>query len=264
MRICSARSPVTGSASRMRAGEGLSRHGFVTGFRNRRLLRTAYRAGAGARARRAADRDRRIRARGCAGTTSLYWAWMPTREPGTTPIDARRDTIQAAARILVALRQLGLEHRPDARVSVGSLKPATDGASTIAGRTDFVIDIRHLDAEVLDRLTEACREACVLEAGRCNCEATVSQRVAVAPVSFDAACIDRVARGAGHFGYRARRMASGVLHDASNLAIVAPSAMIFIPCKDGISHNVNKSAAPEDLEAGCNVLLRAVLASTNA
>ena len=59
-------------------------------------------------------------------------------------------------------------------------------------------------------------------------------------------------------------MASGALHDASNIATVAPSAMIFIPCKDGISHNVKESVSEEDREAGCNVLLRAVLASAGA
>ncbi len=180
---------------------------------------------------------------------------------GTTPMDQRGDTIQASAHILVALKKLGLEHRPDARVSVGYLKPATEGASTIAGRTDFVIDIRHPDAEVLDRLAEACRALCLSEAEGCNCRAEVSQRVAVAPVAFDPACVDRVAAAADHFGYAARRMASGALHDASNIATVAPSAMIFVPCKEGISHNVNESASPQDLEAGCNVLLRAVLAS---
>jgi N-carbamoyl-L-amino-acid hydrolase len=55
-------------------------------------------------------------------------------------------------------------------------------------------------------------------------------------------------------------MPSGALHDASNLAAIVPTAMIFVPCRDGISHNVDEYAAPGDLAAGCNVLLRAMLA----
>ena len=54
-------------------------------------------------------------------------------------------------------------------------------------------------------------------------------------------------------------MTSGALHDASNLAAIAPAAMIFVPCENGISHNVAERATPEDLEAGCNVLLHALL-----
>ena len=122
---------------------------------------------------------------------------------GTTPTDQRRDTIQASVHMLVALNELGLEHRPDARISVGYLKPATEGASTIAGQADFVVDIRHPDADVLDRLTESCRALCRSRARDRDCEIRVSKRIAVAPVSFDSACIDRVADSTDYFGYRA-------------------------------------------------------------
>ncbi len=180
---------------------------------------------------------------------------------GTTPMDQRRDTIQASARMLVAINDFGRRHEPDARISVGYLKPQTEAASTIAGRTDFIIDIRHPEAVVLQRITDACRDLCLTEAQAQGCTAEVRQRVAVAPVSFDGDCVGRVARAAESLGYAAMRMPSGALHDASNIAAIAPTAMIFIPCKDGISHNVRESASAADLEAGCNVLLRAMLGS---
>ena len=180
---------------------------------------------------------------------------------GTTPMDRRRDTLQASARILVAINELGRAHGPDARVSVGVLKPHTEAASTIVGRTDFVIDIRHPDADELQRITDACRGLCVSEARSQDCEAEVHQRIAVAPVSFDAGCVGFVTEAAAALGYAAMPMASGALHDASNIAALAPTAMIFVPCKDGISHNVRESVTASDLEAGCNVLLHAMLAS---
>ena len=61
-------------------------------------------------------------------------------------------------------------------------------------------------------------------------------------------------------GYTSRRIVSGAAHDAVYLSHVAPTSMIFVPCKDGISHNETEDAQPEHLEAGANVLLHAVLA----
>ena len=180
---------------------------------------------------------------------------------GTTPMDQRQDTLQASARILVAINGLGLRHAPHARVSVGYLKPATDGPSTIAGRTDFVIDIRHPDVETLDALTDACRRLCESEAQRQNCEAAVTARISVQPGAFNAHCVGHVEAAAAALGYRYMRMTSGALHDACNVMTIAPAAMIFVPCKEGLSHNVKESAEPDDLAAGCNVLLQAVLAS---
>lgn len=182
---------------------------------------------------------------------------------GTTPMDQRQDSLQASARILVAINELGRKHAPYARVSVGYLKTHTDGASTIAGRTDFVIDIRHPETDVLDGLAKECRRLCVTEAQKQNCLAEVNVRTSVQPGEFDRECVDNVEAAAASLGYPFMRMTSGALHDASNMTTIVPSAMVFVPCKDGISHNINESAEPHDLAAGCNVLLRAVLASAN-
>ncbi len=180
---------------------------------------------------------------------------------GTTPMDQRQDSLQASARILVAVNELGRQFAPDARVSVGYLKTHTDGASTIAGRTDFVIDIRHPETRVLDELTEQCQRLCAREARTQNCTADVTLRISVEPGEFDRDCVAKVETAAKALGYPFMRMTSGALHDASNMTTIVPSVMVFVPCKDGISHNVNESAEPHDLAAGCNVLLRAVLAS---
>ena len=77
---------------------------------------------------------------------------------------------------------------------------------------------------------------------------------------FDSDCIDAVRRAARSLGYPHRDIVSGAGHDAIYIARVAPTAMIFVPCKDGISHNEIEDARPEHLEAGANVLLHAMLA----
>ena len=178
---------------------------------------------------------------------------------GTTPLDHRQDALLAAARMLVALNEAGRACGPQARVSVGRLMPATDGPSTIVGRATFVIDIRHPDAATLAALKAECAGICRALATASGCTATVEERIAVAPTQFAPRCIAAVEDAARLLGYSHRRMASGALHDASNVAAVAPTAMIFVPCRDGISHNVAEYAAPHDLEAGTNVLLNAML-----
>ncbi|MCH7795113.1 MAG: M20/M25/M40 family metallo-hydrolase, partial [Proteobacteria bacterium] len=80
-----------------------------------------------------------------------------------------------------------------------------------------------------------------------------------APITFDADCVAAVRQGADALGYGHLDIVSGAGHDACYVAKVAPTGMIFVPCKDGISHNELESAEPDDLAAGCNVLLHAVL-----
>jgi beta-ureidopropionase / N-carbamoyl-L-amino-acid hydrolase len=79
------------------------------------------------------------------------------------------------------------------------------------------------------------------------------------PVTFDADCVASVRAAAQRFGYSHRDMVSGAGHDACYLAQVAPTSMVFVPCIDGISHNEVEDATPEWIEAGCNVLLHAML-----
>ncbi len=179
---------------------------------------------------------------------------------GTTPLDARQDALLAAGAVLVALRRTGLAAGPEARVSVGRLATATDGPSTIAGHADLVIDIRHPDAAALDRLAEACSDACRAAAAEYGCTAEVSERFALPPQQFDPECVNLVEEAAKSLGLNYLRLPSGALHDAANIATLAPTAMIFVPCRDGVSHNVQEYAAPEDLAAGADVLLQAILA----
>lgn len=178
---------------------------------------------------------------------------------GTTPLAARKDSLLASAAMLVALNQVGRGCGEAARVSVGTLKPATEGPSTVAGHTDFIVDIRHPDAAVLEKLTAECAQACRNTAAEYGCTVEVSQRVAVPPRDLDEGCVAAVETAAQDLGLRYARLPSGALHDAANLAAVTPTAMIFIPCRDGISHNVTEYASPEDLSAGAAVLMQAML-----
>ncbi len=80
---------------------------------------------------------------------------------------------------------------------------------------------------------------------------------------FDPGCVDLVRQAASRLGLSAREIVSGAGHDAVYVARHVPTAMIFVPCKDGLSHNEAESILPEEAEAGCQVLFDAVVARAN-
>jgi beta-ureidopropionase / N-carbamoyl-L-amino-acid hydrolase len=81
--------------------------------------------------------------------------------------------------------------------------------------------------------------------------------------SFDPACVDLVRRAAADLAIPAMEMKSQAGHDAYNMTHVCPTALIFCPCEDGITHNEAENVAPEDAFPSVNVLLHAVLARAN-
>lgn len=179
---------------------------------------------------------------------------------GTTPMETRRDSLVAAADMFSALHDLGHAHRPHARVTVGRLFVEPNSVSTIAGRSRFVVDLRHPEAAMLDHLESAIQDICHASAADRGCTANIGRSMTLDPIAFDEGCVADLETAARKFGYSTLRMLSGAGHDSCNLARVVPTAMIFVPSRGGISHNEAEWSAPEHLEASCNVLLHAILA----
>ena len=80
------------------------------------------------------------------------------------------------------------------------------------------------------------------------------------PVAFDQICLDAIRSATDLLGYSRSDIVSGAGHNSCHVATHVPTAMIFVPCRDGLSHNEAESIEPDEAEAGCNVLLQAVLA----
>jgi len=131
--------------------------------------------------------------------------------------------------------------------------------NVIPGRVKFSIDLRN----ATDALCEAMDADIRSVAAKLSAESGLP--IEITPVSnypaqpFHADCIAAVQKAADTLGYSNMRAVSGAGHDAVYMARLAPAGMIFIPCKDGISHNEIEDAKPEHIEAGCNVLLQAML-----
>jgi N-carbamoyl-L-amino-acid hydrolase len=129
----------------------------------------------------------------------------------------------------------------------------------IPGRVKFTVDFRAADDAVLAEMDRALRAACAEFSARAGITVGVEQVVYFAPQPFEPSLVATVRRCASEQGLTAMDIVSGAGHDAVYLATVAPAAMIFVPCKGGISHNEVEDARAEHLEAGANVLLHAML-----
>ncbi len=183
---------------------------------------------------------------------------------GSTPMPRRKDALVAASRVIAALDQIAREHAPHAVVTVGDIRVAKPSRNVIPGEVWFPVDIRHPEEAVIEEIDRRLRLE-VEEA--CNRDALphkVDQLWHFPPVAFDEGCIAAVRQAAQEGGYGWREMISGPGHDSFYTARHVPTSMIFIPCKDGLSHNEAEWAEPAHLEAGANVLLRAVLQMAQA
>jgi N-carbamoyl-L-amino-acid hydrolase len=182
---------------------------------------------------------------------------------GTTPPSARRDALLAAARLIERVDARMRERGEDGRGTVGQLHVLPNSRNVIPGEVRFSIEFRHPDDAVIEHLAASFpAEAAAIVAGNgCALELKELFRIPMQP--FDAGCVDLVRQGAARLGYSAREIVSGAGHDAVYVARSVPTAMIFTPCKDGLSHNEAESILPEEAAAGCQVLFEAVVARAN-
>jgi N-carbamoyl-L-amino-acid hydrolase len=185
---------------------------------------------------------------------------------GSAPMEGRRDALRAAAAMLEDVYAIAHAHAPAGRATVGEFHAHPGSRNTVPGRVAFTVDLRHPDGGTMDAMDHALREAFERRRGMNGglLDLQMQEIWYAQPVAFDPDCIDAVREATRTLGLSAREMVSGAGHDAVYMARVAPTAMIFVPCKDGISHNEAEYASPEACADGANVLLHAVLARANA
>lgn len=182
---------------------------------------------------------------------------------GPTPMALRKDALQVATRLMQEVVACAHRHPHDGqhhgRGTVGMVQVHPNSRNVIPGRVKFSIDLRN----ATDALCEA-MDADIRGVARRLSEETglpiTIELVSHYPAQpFHPDVIASVAKATEMLGYSHMPCVSGAGHDAVYMARLAPAGMIFIPCKDGISHNEIEDAKPEHITAGCNVLLHAML-----
>jgi beta-ureidopropionase / N-carbamoyl-L-amino-acid hydrolase len=178
---------------------------------------------------------------------------------GPTPMDLRRDALQVAARLMQQVVACARRHPPHGRGTVGMVQVFPNSRNVIPGRVKFSIDLRNASDALCDAMDADIRAVAAGLSAETGLPIVIEPVSAYPAQSFDADCIDAIARAARRLGHPSLPLVSGAGHDAVYVARLAPTGMIFIPCKDGISHNEIEDATPEHVAAGCNVLLHAML-----
>ncbi len=179
---------------------------------------------------------------------------------GTTPMRLRHDAGYVAGAIAVEARRITLEIGGDQVATVGVTELTPGLVNVIAKEALVTVDLRNTDESELQkaekRINDFIREISAKEG------VTVTSRTLARfePVVFDPEMIDLVDETAAALGYSVSRMPSGAGHDAQMFAPNCPTTMIFVPSKDGISHNVNEHTSPQEIRAGADILLQVLLA----
>jgi len=178
---------------------------------------------------------------------------------GATPMRLRKNALLGAARVIEAVEQIAQANAPLAVGTVGSIEVKPNSPNVVPGEVYFTVDLRHPEAGVLDAMEQIFLREVDATSRPLGLDVKLAKIWDQPPVRFDADCVEAVRRAAADAGYAVRDIVSGAGHDSAYVARVAPTAMIFVPCRGGISHNEAEFTAQEQCAAGAQVLLQAVL-----
>src|SRR6185503_16663461 len=178
---------------------------------------------------------------------------------GPTPMETRKDALVAASRLVLEVNRIATTFPDYARGTVGFMQVKPNSRNVVPGEVRMTVALRNAKDKTL---TAMCNEL-DLSISRVEKETRVKiakkEVVYFPPSEFAPDLVDSVRAGSKALGYSHRDIVSGAAHDSVYMARIAPTAMVFVPCEGGISHNEIENARAEDLAAGCNVLLQAVL-----
>ncbi|MFJ4440688.1 Zn-dependent hydrolase [Pseudomonas sp. NPDC089422] len=183
---------------------------------------------------------------------------------GPTPMHLRKDALVGAAAVVEAVNRTAHAHQPHACGTVGCLQAYPGSRNVIPGEVRMTLDFRHLEGDQLEAMIAEVRGVIEATCAKHGLSHELTPTADFPALYFDRGCVDAVRQSAQALGLPHMDIVSGAGHDAIFLAELGPAGMIFVPCENGISHNEIENATPEDLAAGCAVLLRAMLAASEA
>ena len=178
---------------------------------------------------------------------------------GPTPMETRKDALLAASRLVLEVNRIANTFPDYARGTVGHMTVKPNSRNVVPGEVRMTVDLRNAKDSTLKAMAQDLEKTIREIEKQTRTSITLKEVVYFPPSEFAPDLVSSVREGSRTFGYSHRDMVSGAAHDAVYMARIAPTAMVFVPCEGGISHNEIENARPEDIAAGCNVLLQAVI-----
>lgn len=174
---------------------------------------------------------------------------------GATPMGMRSDALCAAAEIILEIEAIGkAESVHQSVATVGTVENLPNALNVIPGEVKLGVDMRGIDTESLDRMEQRIKECCKRICGNRRLQYFREKISDIPPIGMNPELQDRLAEAAGKLGLSHRRMISGAGHDAMSFTRICPTAMVFIPCRKGISHNKKEFASIEAICDGAKVI----------
>lgn len=187
-----------------------------------------------------------------------------TGHAGGTPMAQRRNALVGAGYVIAAVNDIGLAFAADeGRTTTTRIESFPNLAGTYAEQVKLTIDFRHIDADRFKAMRAEVDAAIVAAAKKANVEIEVAEGWSWGSELFAPECIELLKSTAKDLGLPYREMRSQAGHDAYAVATMAPTAMIFTPCFEGISHNVNEAIELARSVPGANLLLNAAVTRAN-
>ncbi len=180
---------------------------------------------------------------------------------GPTPMELRKDALLAASRLVIETNRVACTYPDNARATVGHLRVMPNSRNVVPGAVSMTLDVRNAKDETLLAMVEDLKASAKKIEAECRCAIDIREILYFAPSHFDPKLVDSVRKSAQALGLSCRDIVSGAAHDAVYLNRVAPTAMIFVPCEGGLSHNELENARPDEIAAGASVLINAMLAA---
>lgn len=182
---------------------------------------------------------------------------------GPTPMRIRKDAMVGAASVITAVNKIGNSYQ-HACATVGLVQCMPNSRNTIPGKVFFTIDLRHNEDEILSKMAAEAKDACEKASKENGLILEYKEIWYLPPTHFSRDCVKAVENAANELGFTSMPIISGAGHDSFYISRVAPAAMVFVPCEGGISHNEIENAKPEDIAAGCSVLMSAMVERANS
>jgi hydantoinase/carbamoylase family amidase len=179
-----------------------------------------------------------------------------TAHAGATPMPLRHDTFSATAQAALAIREIGLRH--DGVCTVGRATSEPGVITAVPGRTEMLLDQRHLDPDKLAAMLAEAREACDQAAADHGCEVELKHIWSIPPIPFDERLIGFARRAVREAGGKDTAIPSGPLHDAAEMARLIPTVMIFSSSSPPVSHTKEEDTPEADLRVAIDAYGRTV------
>lgn len=200
------------------------------------------------------------------GSQGMNWSHVTvtgrSSHAGTTPMPYRLDAMVSMTRLVQAAHEIA-EAIPDACATVGSITTIPSTYNTIPHTVRFSLDMRHPDEATLQKMLQTFEAYCALE--RKKGFGVIREEFGTAPAQeFAPRCVAAVRKATEEAGYSHADIVSGAGHDCVYVNRICDVGMIFVPCKDGISHNPKESITKEQAAAGTDILYRTVLELSRA